>query len=277
MRSKTSALLAIVGLVAGAVSFLAGPSTAHAGTITCVQVVNGGLGNFVGNFGAAAGTCPASNTWTNGGAPIVIPEGGTLVLTQNQANATGLAGFNFDTTDQGTGPGAQYVVTINGVALLDTARVLDFGGNDNNSVNTNEAHNWALISPLAGIPCGAGHICDVWVGYADTLHGSSENPGGVCPDTDHNCLPNTVGGAGIPAGIWQGTANIFLGNGSSLLPGFPGQGPTCTATSANCFDAGAILISERRVSTPEPSSLFLLGVGLMGVAAYGRRQLRKNS
>src|SRR5262249_59716744 len=125
--------MAIVVLLGG-IGFLIGPSVAHAGTITSVCVSNT-LGNA--NFGTVGGNCPntslgtpASTIWNLGG-PVVLPVGGTLVLTQNTpAGVGGAAGFNFDTSDFGTTP---YNITVNGVLVPITGSNirLNFGGADN--------------------------------------------------------------------------------------------------------------------------------------------------
>src|SRR5215831_3349411 len=96
---KLAAVAVLVLL--GGIGFLVGPLVAQAGTITSVCVSNT-LGN--GNFGTVGGGCPntafatPSTIWNLGG-PVVLPVGGTLVLTQNTPAGTGgAAGFNFDTS-----------------------------------------------------------------------------------------------------------------------------------------------------------------------------------
>jgi len=240
MRKKISALVTIAALVIG-VAVFAAPAISYAGTITDITVTNG-PGIFTGG---AAGT-----TWTF--APIVLADGETAVLTQNQAALGGIPGFNFDTSDFGV---ANYTVTVNGTPLVDLG-ILNFGGADDpNSTTINEAANWVFI----GSVCSGIHCLDVFTGYADTLHSGACNDGGDCLPSD-GVLP------------FFG-ATVFLGNGSTPPDGYPAS-PHCTTS---CFDGGAILLRERvLVQTPEPSSLILLGVGLMGLV-YGRRYLKKNS
>jgi hypothetical protein len=270
-------LVVIAGLILG-VSLFAAPSLGSALTLNCITVANTTGGSFTGQFGGPSGSCTGAvgsgNTW-NTGAPIVLPVGNFLTLTQNPGSLTGEAAFNFDTTDKGTGV---YTITVNGVTgILDTSvgnsnaqggPILNIGGHDTLGFTFNEASDWVLLGTFTA---GADTF-KLWVGYADNLH--SDPGANACLDANHNCVPDNVAGA-----TWgSNTATSqFIGGGANFLGAPFTGGPGCSATSgATCFDAGAILIQEvSRV--PEPSSAFLLGIGLMGMAAYGRMYLRRKS
>ena len=269
------AVIATAALVIGG-ALAVGPAASYAGTINCITVTNGtAAGTFTGLFGSGGGTTgcatTAGTTW-NLAAPIVLGDGQTAVLTQNQAGAgnsnsvTGLPGFNFDTSDKG---GTNYTISINGLAPVADKQILNFGGVDNPiSTTINEAHNWTLVTTL---DLGGGHTLDLFTGYVDTLHSNN------CADTDGNCLPTSPGPPTIPNTIFLNNATVALGSGSSI-PGYPAS-PHCnvsaTAAPFDCFDSGAILLVEHVTAAPEPSSLFLLGAGLVAAAAYGRRRTRR--
>jgi len=277
MSRRCLAVIAAVALVIGG-ALTVGPAASYAGTIDCITVTNGtSAGTFTGLFGAGGGSTgcatTAGNTW-NLAAPIVLGDGQTAVLTQNQAGVastlpSGLPGFNFDTSDKGT---ANYTISINGLAPVADANILNLGGVDNpTSTTLNEARDWTFITTL---DLGGGHFLDIFTGYVDTLHSDA------CADASGNCLPTSAGPPTIPNTIFLNNANVALGNPTNL-PDYP-VSPHCDVNNANpitagCFDAGAILLVEHVRGVPEPSSLFLLGAGLMAAAAYGRRCTKRTS
>lgn len=282
MKRKVGALTVIALLTAGVC--LIAPPLSHAVTITTITVNDGQAGGLF--TGGAAGT-----TWTF--APIILGSGQSLVLTQNQLHLAsalpfGLPGFNFDSSENFGVAATQYTITINALpGIKDTSSsatngVLNDSGTDQPASTTkNEAANWISL----------GHFVDatggftLFVGYADTLHSSTAclDQAGTFGLGGPGCLPWSGSNA-----IWDGisagstAATFFLGGGTNI-PGYPQSAPThCDVNAANvntayCFDSGALLIVADVISTPEPSSLFLLGAGLMGAAVYMRRRSRRTS
>ncbi len=176
-------------------------------------------------------------TLWGGGMPQVISPGQNLILVQT-------APGNFDTSDN-CGPGTLVnscagilapSVTVNGQKFTDgttTNNVLGFNYSGGNPT-ANEAHEWVLIGTSA-----AGDF-QVFVGYADNSHTQG------CQDAiGANCVPDNP---------------------------TPGSATTIGSLGSN-FDSGAIRIfgvTPPRV--PEPSTLLLLGAGLVGLVAWGRRR-----
>jgi hypothetical protein len=146
---------------------------------------------------------------------------------------------------------------INGVAVpLSAATMLNSAlanfNQDPQGTTHNEASNWNGAVANTG-PGGY----TLWFGYADTAHsGACSDNVGIVP---LNCLPDNP---------WQGSPNtVFLGNPVFSLIGCDRPGIDL------CFDSGAIRIEANpTIVTPEPSAIFLLGVGLMGLAAWGRKR-----
>jgi hypothetical protein len=260
MRAKIAILAALAILALGGV--VATPSVSQADFLVTSIVVNfgGGAPEFCGAVTAAACAGGATKIWDLSAGGINLLTGQTLVLTQGQNGG----GFNFDTSDLGF---SQAVITINGT----------FNFTDGPVAGTNNVLNGTL-APRGTDPIDTAHqeatdysetatqtqlgLFNLNLGYADNIHTNA------CADASGNCLPE----------VFQGTATFFLGGGATPPAGYPQGGENhCDVTTNTCFDAGVIMITALQRQIPEPSSLLLLGAGLMGLATYARKQLRKNS
>jgi hypothetical protein len=240
-----------VGLMLLGVSIIAAPVTAHAVTIQTTSVtVTVGAVNF-------------SSIWTF---PVNLAEGQSLLLSQTGAVANA---YNFDTSDicipATNCPTASTVTVATNVGnfvFTDTAGVLGFPagvGSDNNTSPPLETREYVATAQSGG----AGSGLSLGLGYADDAHFQSPHTtcsaSGTVDTPIVNCLPDPFSATFIQANAVTGGCLASDG----------------TVDSRSCFDAGVLrFVNTTPPRVPEPSTLFLLGGGLLSLAVWGRRAFR---
>jgi len=257
--------------VAGAVMFV--PTQSHATSVNITQltvtvgditacisgcVPNSGAGGAI--WGAATGVINSSDV---GGIQ-------SLIVTQT-------AGFNFDTSEghpqslinpncSAANPCA-VSIAVNGVTQVNlpasNANALNNFNTDPGGAGHQEAQNFTQI--FDGGPGGF----RISIGYADTAHNGVclDNNAGIPGSLSQNCIPDPFASSSTVRFVGAAGGTVELGGCTRVA---------IAPTGAPCFDAGAVLIqlNAAPVTTPEPASMFLLGGGLLGFAAWRRRRRR---
>ncbi len=228
----------------------AGPPVAQAVAISVTSVTITGIGG-----------APIS-IWT----PFALGDNQTALLAQN-------SGYNFDTSDfcitAANCAGATTITVatnLGNFVFNDASKVLAFPSvpADTNANPPLETREFVVATLTSGPGLPAGETLFLSVGYADDAH--LQSPHTACSATGTidtpitNCKPDPF------------TGDIFQAIAASggCLNSSGVNDPT-----RSCFDSGVLrLFNEVRVigKTPEPSTIFLLGAGLLAVAAWARRR-----
>jgi hypothetical protein len=247
-----------LGLMLLGVSVIAAPVTAHAVVIQITGVT------------VTVGPASFSSIWTF---PVNLAEGQSLLLSQT---GTTFNNYNFDTSDVcipftncGIPPvGVNSTITVatnvGNFIFQDHGELAYPAGVGGDSL-------LPFLAPLetreyvaATQTGGTGSGLSLGVGYADDAH--FENPHNACAANGQvdtpivNCRPDPFSATFMQANLTFGGC---LNPNGTVNP------------DRACFDAGVLRFVNTSIPlVPGPSTLFLLGGGLLSLAVWGRRAIR---
>jgi PEP-CTERM motif len=249
MSHRFLRVLAVALMLMG-VSVIAAPGTGHATTIQINSVT------------VSVGPASFSSIWSF---PVVLAEGQSLLLSQTGVVANA---YNFDTSDIcipasncTTSPTITVATSVGNFIFTDTGNVLSSPAGVDTSANPPLETREYVAGTQTG---GAGTGLSLGIGYADDAH--FESPHTACSATGVvdtpiiNCRPDPFSATFVQATLISG--GCLAANGS-----FDGR---------SCIDAGVLRFvnTTNPPRVPEPSTLFLLGGGLLSLAVWGRRAIK---